>query len=268
MRKILMLMLGIFALCTQIYAQDRSITGRVTDESGSPVLGASVLVKGTRVGTTTNNNGVFTINVPANARALTISGVGFAEQDVTIGNQTNLTIGLKTDNRNLEGVVVTGYTRERKSQFAGAATVLSSKAVETVPVGSFDQALQGRAPGVLVNSGSGQPGSSAQVTIRGVQSVQGATGAGSQPLYVLDGVPMLTFDMQTINPNDFESITVLKDANAAALYGARAGTGVIVITTKKGRAGQTNFTVRSQMGVTQKPSFERLNMMNTAEILQ
>ena len=263
-----MLMLGIFALCTQMFAQDRSITGRVTDESGSPVLGASVLVKGTRVGTTTNNNGVFTINVPANARALTISGVGFAEQDVTIGNQTNLTIGLKTDNRNLEGVVVTGYTRERKSQFAGAATVLGSKTVETVPVGSFDQALQGRAPGVLVNSGSGQPGSSAQVTIRGVQSVQGATGAGSQPLYVLDGVPMLTFDMQTINPNDFESITVLKDANAAALYGARAGTGVIVITTKKGRAGQTNFTVRSQMGVTQKPSFERLNMMNTAEILQ
>jgi TonB-linked SusC/RagA family outer membrane protein len=176
-----------------------------------------------------------------------------------------MTVSLKAFDKSLEGVVVTGYTRERKSQFAGAATVIGSKAVETVPVGSFDQALQGRAPGVLVNSGSGQPGSSAQITIRGVQSIQGA---GAQPLYVLDGIPLPAFDMQTINPNDFESITILKDANAAALYGARGGTGVIVITTKKGRAGQTNFTLRSQMGVTQKPSFERLNMMNTAEILQ
>jgi TonB-dependent SusC/RagA subfamily outer membrane receptor len=123
--------------------------------------------------------------------------------------------------------------------------------------------LQGRVPGMLVNSGSGQPGTSATVTIRGIQSI---AGAGAQPLYVIDGVPLPAFDMQTINPNDFESITVLKDANSAALYGARGGTGVIVITTKKGKSGPTNLTYRTQYGITQAPDFSRLNLMNTAEM--
>jgi TonB-linked SusC/RagA family outer membrane protein len=260
-----MLMLGVFVLCAQLLAQNRAVSGRVTDETGNPIIAATVLVKGTKTGTVTDANGNYTVNVPANARTLIISGVGFAAQEVAIGNQSTVSVSLRSEATGLEGVVVTGYSRERKSQFAGAASVLTAKAVETVPVGSFEQALQGRAPGLLVNSGSGQPGTSATVTIRGVQSVQGA---GAQPLYVIDGIPMPSFDMQTINPNDFESITVLKDANAAALYGARGGTGVIVITTKKGRAGATRFTARSQVGVTRRPDFSRLEMMNTAEILQ
>jgi TonB-linked SusC/RagA family outer membrane protein len=265
MRKLLMLMLGLFVLCAQLWAQNRTITGRVTDDKGAPILGASILVKGTRVGTTTNNNGDFTLVIPENGKIVVVSGVGFAAQEVVIGSQTSFAVSLINQVGGIEAVVVTGYTRERKSQFAGAATVLGSKTVETVPVGSFDQALQGRAPGVLVNSGSGRPGASAQITIRGVQSVQGS---GAQPLYVIDGVPLPAFDMQSINPNDFESITVLKDANAAALYGARGGTGVIVITTKKGRAGATNFMARSQVGFTQAPDFSRLNLMNSTEILE
>ncbi len=265
MRKILMLMLGVFALCTQLWAQNRTITGTVRDATGSGVPNASVRVKGTSFGTTTNGTGAFSISVPGNASTLIISSVGFAEREIAIGSQNTVNASLTAVEGGLQEVVVTGYSRERRSQFAGAATVVSGKDIETVPVGSFDQALQGRAPGVLVNSGSGQPGASATITIRGVQSVQGA---GAQPLYVIDGIPLPSFDMQTINPNDFESITILKDANAAALYGARGGTGVIVITTKKGRAGALNVTVRSQIGFTQKPSFERLNMMNTAEILQ
>lgn len=260
-----MLMLGLFVLCTQLLAQTRTIAGRVTDETGNAVFAASVLVKGTRVGTTTDNNGNFTLSLPATGRTLVISGVGFAEQEVAIGNQSTISISLKSQASGLEAVVVTGYTREKKTSFTGATSVIGSKAVETVPVGSFDQALQGRAPGLLVNSGSGQPGSSANVVIRGIQSIQGA---GAQPLYVIDGVPIPANDFQTLNPNDFESITVLKDASAAALYGARGGTGVIVITTKKGRAGATNFQVRSQVGFTQAPDFSRLNMMNSAEILQ
>ncbi len=264
MRRLLLIMLGMLMVNSQLLAQGRTVTGKVTDENGKAVFAASVLVKGTQLGTTTNNTGDFTMTVPANATTLVISGIGFAPQQVVIGNQSLLSISLKSLTSDLDAVVVTGYTRERKSQFAGAATVIGAKAVETVPVGSFDQALQGRAPGLLVNSSSGQPGASPTVTIRGIQSIQGA---GAQPLYVIDGVPMPAADFQTINPNDFESMTILKDANSAALYGARGGTGVIVITTKKGRAGATNFTVRSQFGYTQAPDFSRLNLMNTSDML-
>lgn len=266
MRRILMLMLGMLLLSSQLLAQNRTVSGKVTDANGTPVAGASVQLKNSTTGTITGDDGSFSLSVPTTARTLTITAVGMAPQEVNIGTAPTVAVTLRAGDQSMAEVVVsTGYTRERKSQFAGAATVLSGRAVETVPVGSFDQALQGRAPGMLVNSASGQPGSSANITIRGIQSIQGA---GAQPLFIIDGVPLPAFDMQTINPNDFESITVLKDANAAALYGARGGTGVIVINTKKGRAGVTNFTFRTQMGVTTPPDFSRLNLMNTSEILQ
>ena len=252
-----MLVLAILAIWAQVAAQTRTITGRVTDEQGKGVPNASITVKGASVGVTTNAEGYFTLNAPTTARALVISSVGYQNQEVAVSNQNTVNVGLRTSTSDLDAVVVTGYTRERRSQFAGAASVIGSKAIETVPVGSFDQALQGRAAGLLVNSGSGQPGATAQVRIRGVQSIQGAN---VQPLYVIDGIPT--------TPADFESVTILKDANAAALYGARGGTGVIVVTTKKGRAGVTSYQVRSQYGFTQAPDFSRLNMMNTAEILQ
>ena len=264
MRKFLCFVLSMVMLSAQLLAQDRSIAGKIVDESGQAVVGASVLVKGTRLGTYTDANGNFALSVPATARTLVITSVGHGAQEISIGNLTTFNITMRQEAAVIEEVVVTGYTRERKSNFAGAATVLSSKVVETTPVGAFDQALQGRAPGLQVNSGSGQPGSSAQIWIRGPQSIQAAF---ASPLFVIDGVPMPAFDMQTINPNDFESITILKDASAAALYGARGGVGVIVITTKKGKTG-SNFTFRTQAGFTQKPDFSRLNMMNTAEILQ
>jgi TonB-linked SusC/RagA family outer membrane protein len=265
MRRFLTLLLGILLTSSQLYAQSRAIAGKIVDNAGAPLVGATVSVVGGGANATTNATGAFVITVPASARQLEVTYVGFATQRITLGSQTTVSITMAPANSSLEEVVVTGYGREKKGTFAGAASVISAKAIETVPVGAFDQALQGRAPGVLVNSGSGQPGSSATVTIRGVQSIQGA---GAQPLYILDGIPLPAFDMQTINPNDFESITVLKDANAAALYGARGGTGVIVITSKKGKQGTTNFTFRSQVGLTQAPSFDRLNMMNTSEILE
>ncbi len=263
MRKLVTVFLCLLFSLFQLQAQNRTVTGTVTDESGKPVSGASVLVKGTSTGTLTKENGSYSLSVPSTATALVISGLNLAPKEVKLGKGNTVNVSLSSTVENLDEVVVTGYAREKKTQFAGAAAVLSGKVVETVPVGSFDQALQGRVPGMLVNSASGQPGSSASVTIRGVQSI---AGAGAQPLYVIDGIPLPAFDMQTINPNDFESITVLKDANSAALYGARGGTGVIVITTKKGKSGPTNFTYRTQYGLTQAPDFSRLNLMNTAEM--
>lgn len=266
MRKLVSITLVLLMCTLHLFAQEKTVTGKVTDEKdGTALPGVSVTVKGTTVGTVTGADGTYRLAVPSNARTLVFSFVNFESIEMSIGNKSSINVGLTSNEKNLQEVIVTGYSREKKSQFAGAATTISAKAVETVPVGAFDQALQGRAPGMLVNSGSGQPGNSASIRIRGVQSI---AGAGAQPLFVIDGVPMPSFDMQTINANDFESITVLRDAGAAAIYGARGGTGVIVITTKRGKAGQANFTYRAQVGFTQPPNPNKFNMMNTKEILQ
>ncbi len=262
MRKFVTVVLCALLSIAQVWAQNRTITGKVTDQkTGQALVGVTVSASGTNA--LTDESGNYRISVGAAAKSITFMFVGYDRIELPIrGNVVNATLNPET--KSLEEVVVTGYSRERKTQFAGAATLISGKAVETVPVGSFDQALQGRAPGMLVNSGTGQPGSSPSIRIRGTQSIQGA---GAQPLYIIDGVPTPDGDFQTLNPNDFESITVLKDASAAALYGARGGTGVIVITTKRGKAGVTNFQYRTQVGFTQRPNFDRMNLMNTREML-
>lgn len=261
MRNFLMLLLCILTCSTQVWAQNRTISGKISDSKTGEALRGVTVTSGT-TSSLSDVNGNYQIKT--SAKSITFMFVGYERAEIQVGKANIVNVLLTNTSKALDEVVITGYSRERKTQFAGAATVLGSKSVETVPVGAFDQALQGKVPGMLVNSGSGQPGSSATVTIRGVQSIQGA---GAQPLYVLDGVPLPAFDMSTINANDFESITILKDANAAALYGARAGTGVIVITTKRGKSGQTNFQYRSQMGITSRPDFTRMNLMNTREML-
>ncbi len=264
MRKFLLSIVAVVAITFASYAQTRTVIGKVTDEKGKPLAGVTVIVKGTTSGTATGTDGTYSITLPDNGKSLLFSALNMAPEEIATGSKKVINVTMKSADKALEEVVVTGYSREKKSQFTGAATKLSSKAVETVPVGAFDQALQGRVPGMVVASGSGQPGNSANITIRGIQSI---SGAGVQPLYVLDGVPIPASDMQTINPNDFESITILKDAGAAALYGARGGLGVIVITTKKGKAGTSSFTYRTQMGFTQAPNPSKFNMMSTAESL-
>ena len=217
-----------------------------------------------KVNALSDANGNYQINV-TDQKSLSFSIVGYEKLSRTIGAATTtINVELASVEAVLEEVVITGYARESKAKFAGAVTTISGKTVNDVPVGSFDQAFQGRVPGMLVNSGSGQPGSSAVITIRGIKSLQGA---GAQPLYVLDGVPIPAFDMQTLNPDDFESITVLKDATAAAIYGARGGTGVIVITSKRGKTGKNVVTYKTQYGITQRPNFDRMNLMNTREML-
>ncbi len=264
MRKLVTLFMCLVLSLLQLQAQNRTLTGKITDEKGNPVVGASVLVKGTANGTTTKEDGTFSLTVEGSIKSLIISALNLGTKEVKVEKSNVINVSLISKIENLEDIVVTGYSRVKKSQFAGAATTISGKLVESVPVGAFDQALQGRVPGMLVNSGSGQPGSSASITIRGIKSI---SGAGAQPLYIIDGVPLPSGDMQTLNPDDFESITVLKDANAAALYGARGGTGVIVITTKRGKAGQSNLSFRNQYGITSAPDFTRMNLMSTKETL-
>ena len=263
MRKLMIFLCATLLLVAHGYAQPKTVTGKVSDEgNGQPLKG--VTVKAGTTNTVTDDAGKFSISVPASVKELSFSYVGFEGKNVSITNFTTVNVSLKSKESLLDEVVVTGYSQEKRSKFSGSASVISGKAVETVPVGSFDQALQGRAPGMLVNSSSGQPGTSPNIVIRGIASIQGA---GAQPLFVIDGVPTPSADFQTINPNDFESITILKDASAAALYGARGGTGVIVINTKKGKSGVTKFQYRTQAGFTQRPNFDRLNLMNTSEML-
>lgn len=263
MRRIL---LSIFCLmmASTVFAQQVRITGHVkSKEDGSPLPGVTVHVQGTNVAVQTSADGDYTINAPRNGR-LVFSFVGFLRQEIAIDGRTVINVDLDNDATLLEEVVATGYGTSSRNKFAGAATILKSDVTENRPVGSFTQALQGRAPGVLVNSGSGQPGANAQMTIRGVQSIQGAS---AQPLFIVDGIPTESGTFYSLNPNDFESITILKDANSAAIYGARGGVGVVVITTRQGKAGQTEYTARFQSGYTAPPDFSRLNLMNSEELL-
>ena len=188
----------------------------------------------------------------------------YGTASMAIKGNSNFNVTLKPVTSEMESVVVTGYSKEKKPQFTGAATTLNNKTFENNPVNTFDQNFQGRIPGLLSNSGSGQPGSNTRVNIRGISSISGAF---VQPLYVIDGVPIASNDLATINSNDFETITILKDAGAAALYGARGGNGVIVVTTKKGKTGQTNFSYRTQIGFTQKPNPSKFDQMSSKQML-
>lgn len=256
----------LFFMVSTVFAQGGRITGKVTaKDDGSGLPGVTVQVKNTTQATSTDADGNYSLTVSSLSGTLVFRSVGFENQEVAISNRSIINVTLGSDENFLSEVVVTGYGNFAKNKFAGAATILkASDVVENTAVGSFTHTLQGRAPGVLVNSGSGQPGSNATIRIRGEQSI---AGAGAQPLYVLDGVPIDAGTFYAMNPNDFETMTILKDANAAAMYGARGGVGVVVITTKQGKAGKTQYTARFQSGITSPPDFSRLNLMSSSELL-
>ncbi|MEJ5055017.1 SusC/RagA family TonB-linked outer membrane protein [Sphingobacterium sp. MYb382] len=262
-------LLSIFLLCTLLvgaaYAQNRQVSGKVTSASdGKPVSGVSVAVAGTNTATQTDGSGNYSISA-ANGTTLVFTYIGFNSQRINVtGSQSTFNVSFVPAESAIEEVVVTGYGDVKKSDFAGAVGVISNKEVENRPVANVTQNLQGRVPGLLANSGTGQPGQGANVTIRGIKSIQGAF---TQPLYVVDGIPVADNAVASLNSNDFESVTVLKDASAAALYGARGGAGVIVITTKQGKKGTSDITVRSQVGFTAAPNFDRMNLMSTNELL-
>ncbi|CCH53990.1 TonB-dependent receptor [Fibrisoma limi BUZ 3] len=236
------------------------ITGKVTSDAGEELPGVSVVIKGTSTGTVTDASGNFTLNVPDNNAVLVFSFVGFQSKEVPVNNQTTLNVTLATDVRALSEVVVVGYGTQRRQELTTAVTSVNSKSIERQPVSGFDQALQGQAPGIQVTSPTGAPGAGINVRIRGNNSVS----LTNSPLYVIDGVPVLpTYDrelgvgnqrpnpLNTLNPNDIESIDVLKDGAAAAIYGLRASNGVVVITTKRGKTGKAQVNFNAYYGIQQ-----------------
>ncbi|WP_221390755.1 TonB-dependent receptor [Dyadobacter sp. NIV53] len=225
-------------------AQERKVTGRVTDIAGVGIPGATVVLKGTQTGTNTSSEGDFSINVNSATSVLVVSFVGYKTLEVNVGNQSVVNIKMDDDISALEEVIVTGYSVDSRRETTGAVSTVKSKDLTATPSGNVEQQLQGRVAGVTVIT-NGQPGTTSQIRVRGF----GAFG-GNQPLYVVDGMPTGSTDF--LNPDDIETTTVLKDAAAASIYGARAANGVIVYTTKKGtkKAKKLSVTYDGLFGVT------------------
>ena len=235
-------------------AQTRTITGKVTDENGVAISNVSVISKETKRGTTTDVNGSFSITVGNKAQKLLFSYTGKITEEIAIGNRLVLNATLKAADANLEEVVVVAYGTQSRRKVTGSVAKVNGTELENKPFTSVDQLLQGKVPGLLSTSPTGQPGGLQQVRIRGIGSIT----AGAAPLYVVDGVIINTGDFSRlsntsntlagINPNDIESISVLKDAAATAIYGSRGGNGIILITTKKGRAGKSRLKLDAETG--------------------
>ena len=261
MEKRLMTVVAALAVSTSMAFAQSQISGKVTSsEDGSPVIGASIKVAGTNTGTVTDIDGNFSLNAPAGAK-LEITYIGMNTK--TVKATSNMKITLDADDKTLDEVVVTGYGNFKKSSFTGSASTLNTQGLEDIPVVSLTDKLSGGVPGVSVSGSSSAPGAVSTVRVRGMGSIN----AGNDPLYVIDGTPVNTGNtssfndpvtggyndagtslLATLNSNDIESITVIKDAAAASLYGSRAANGVIVITTKSGKAGKTNVDFRSDWG--------------------
>ena len=262
-RKLMLLMTCLMIGIGLVNAQVRKVTGTVTSaEDGLPVVGASVLVKGTTVGTVTDIDGNFTIsNVPSSAGTLVISFIGLETQEVKI--QPVMKVVLKSDAEQLDEVMVVAYGTAKKSSFTGSASNIDGKKLELRPITNVSKGLEGQTTGLLTTSGSGQPGEAAKVVIRGYGSIN----ASQNPLYVVDGIPF-DGDLSSINPSDIESMTVLKDASAGALYGARGANGVVMITTKQGKEGKTNVTWRSTVGWSSRaiPEYDMVNQKDFVQL--
>ena len=222
----------------------RKITGKVTDQRNSPLPGASIVIKGTTVGTITDVNGAFEIEVPSNNEVLGISFIGMHSQDVAVSGKDRVTVSLLEDVIGLDEVIAVGYGVLKKSDLTGAIVQVKASELATVSTSNPVQALQGRAAGVAVLTNN-QPGSSPTLRIRG----SGSINAGNDPLYVVDGFPLMNSNLNDINPNDIETIEVLKDASSSAIYGSRGANGIVMITTKKGKTGKNNLSFSSYFGI-------------------
>ncbi|MCX2738894.1 SusC/RagA family TonB-linked outer membrane protein [Pontibacter anaerobius] len=265
------------------FAQGRTVTGVVTSEAdGSPLPGVSVLLKGTTTGVTTGLDGNYQLTVPVQGGTLVFRYIGFQIREVEIGSQSTINVSLASDEKLLKEVVVTGYGEQDRKTLTSAQTSVSSEEIANLPAASSDQLLQGRAAGVQVASNTGTPGGGVFVRVRGSSSINGS----SDPLYVVDGVPIqannlsgidlgggTTSPIADINPADIESMEILKDASATAIYGARAANGVVLITTKRGSSGKAKVSLGMYTGiqnaprlpdVVDGPTYERL--MNEAFI--
>ncbi|WP_229598324.1 TonB-dependent receptor [Runella aurantiaca] len=244
---------------------DRNVTGKVTDEKGEALVGVTVQVRGTTRGATSDAQGTFRISVVDDKSVLVFSYIGYAKQEITVGNQTNFNISLVVDDKSLEEVVVVGYGTQKKVNLTGAVSTVDSKMIQNRPSSNLANALQGTTPGLIVTRVTGQPGNeSLNLQIRGATTANGDV----PPLVILDGVTVPSSTLLNMNPNDVESMSVLKDAAAAAIYGAQAAGGVILVTTKKGKAGKVTFDYLGQYGTEWAINVpERLSLLDEANLV-
>jgi len=248
----------LFALCfvgiMKSQEVKRTVAGVVTDEAGQPIAGVSIRVDGTNIGTITDEVGSYSLNC-APASTFTFAFIGYEKQKVKIGNRTSINVKLHEEVNQLDEVMVVAYGTAKKSSYSGSAALVKQDALKDVPVTTFENALNGKVAGLQVTNSSGQAGEAPSIRIRGI----GSMNASNDPLYVIDGVPVISGNvgqmdnqlyttdnvMNTLNPEDIESISVLKDAAASSLYGSRAANGVILVTTKKGHEGRTNVSFQT-----------------------
>jgi len=271
-KKLLIIFILLFCF-NSIYAQNRVIKGKVTDEKdGTPLPGVSVSLKGSAIGTQSLADGTFSLSVPANGTTLVFRFVGYKAIEQQIGSNTTVNVNMEADLKELSEVVVVGYGTQRRGSITGAITSVAGKDIENTPVTTFEQALQGKTAGVNIQANNGKLGQGIKISVRGTASIS----AGTQPLVVIDGIMMNSSDISStsaatnpladINFNDIESFEVLKDASASAIYGARASNGVILITTKKGKAGVSKINFNVQLGFS-KPANHR-EFLNTSQWIQ
>ncbi len=265
----------LFVIPAWVLAQDTTITGTITDTAGEPLVGATVVVAGQpEIGTSTDLNGEFTLNVES-GDVLNVTFIGYRTQEVLVDDRTDYTIVLELDDQLLGELVVVGYGVQARSDLTGSIASISGDQIANQPVASIDAAMQGRASGVFVSSPSGTPGAGMTMNIRGQTSLS----ASSEPLYVIDGVPMISEDLSglfsggqatnslaDLNPNDIESIEILKDASATAIYGSRGANGVVVITTKRGRSDVATFGFNMYTGF--QDITNKIDMHNSQEFLE
>ncbi|MEP6726940.1 MAG: TonB-dependent receptor [Bacteroidota bacterium] len=270
MRKLILMALLLSACASTLLAQQKTISGKVTDAKGETLPNVSVLIKGSRQGTATKQDGTYSLIVPANAKMIVFSSAGYTDEEISIGIKTIINISLTTTEKSLQEVVVVGYGTQKKKAVTSSITKISGESIANAPVTSFDQALAGRASGVQVTLGTGIVNAAPRVRIRGINSLTG----GRDPLFVVDGVPMVTGGLSgvantnplsDINPNDIESIEVLKDGAATAIFGSRASNGVVMITTKKGRAGKFSVNYDFYAGMSQ--AFRTPALLNAQEFV-
>jgi len=257
--------LFLFLLCSFVFALQAQnmlqVTGTIKDAaSNEELIGVNVSVAGTTTGTITSANGDFTISVPMNG-ILKFSYIGYKPQEIKITESRKLEIKLESDAELIEEVVVVGYSVQKKRDVLGAISKVSSEEISKIPVASAQQALQGRVAGVNVAAQTGAPGAPISVRIRGVGSIS----SGNEPLYIVDGIPV-EGALNNLSPNEIESMTVLKDASSAAIYGSRANNGVVLITTKSGVAGDAKITYNTQIGFQIHGKLTK--MANTAQYIQ
>lgn len=272
MKKILLMGLALFATLSLALAQDRTVSGKVTSaDDGSAIPGVNIIVKGTTTGAVTDIDGNYKLSVPASGGTLIFSFIGLESQEVEIGSRSVIDVAMESDAEQLSEVVVTGFGEREKAEYTGSITQVGTEGIENRPVNTIDQVLQGSVPGLQLSASSGTPGAVQDIRIRGLSSLT----ASNSPLFVIDGVPVNSGTTErgstgsfsalaSLNPNDIESMSVLKDATATALYGARGANGVIIITTKKGKSGKATISFNAQYGTVDRAT-DAPNMLSAPQ---